>query len=46
MNIIVCTKQIADLEANIFRVARFGVVGDWKRVLPAFTSKIKELLAE
>jgi electron transfer flavoprotein alpha subunit len=33
-----------DPEANIFRVAHFGVVGDWKSVLPAFTSKVKELL--
>jgi electron transfer flavoprotein alpha subunit len=33
-----------DKEANIFRHARFGVVGDWKKVLPAFTQKIKELL--
>ncbi|MGD0779797.1 MAG: electron transfer flavoprotein subunit alpha/FixB family protein [Dehalococcoidales bacterium] len=34
-----------DKEANIFRHARFGVVGDWKKVLPAFTQKVKELLA-
>ena len=34
-----------DAEANIFREARFGVVGDWKKVLPAFTNKVKELLA-
>lgn len=34
-----------DPEANIFRYARFGVVGDWKKVLPAFTTKVKELLA-
>ena len=34
-----------DPEANIFKEARFGVVGDWKQVLPAFTEKIKELLA-
>jgi electron transfer flavoprotein alpha subunit len=34
-----------DKEANIFRHARFGVVGDWKKVLPAFTAKVKELLA-
>jgi electron transfer flavoprotein alpha subunit len=34
-----------DREANIFRQARFGVVGDWKKVLPAFTQKIRELLA-
>jgi electron transfer flavoprotein alpha subunit len=34
-----------DAEANIFREARFGVVGDWKKVIPAFTNKLKELLA-
>ena len=33
-----------DAEANIFREARFGVVGDWKKVLPAFTDKVRELL--
>lgn len=32
-----------DLEANIFKEARFGVVGDWKKVIPAFEAKIKEL---
>jgi electron transfer flavoprotein alpha subunit len=31
-----------DPEANIFNVARFGAVGDWKQVLPPFTEKIKE----
>lgn len=34
-----------DAEANIFKEARFGVVGDWKQVLPAFTEKVKDLLA-
>lgn len=34
-----------DPEANIFREARFGAVGDWKQILPAFTEKIKELVA-
>ena len=34
-----------DKEANIFRHARFGVVGDWKKVLPAFAAKVKDLLA-
>jgi electron transfer flavoprotein alpha subunit len=42
-NIIAINK---DAEANIFREARFGVVGDWKKVLPAFTDKVKELLAK
>jgi electron transfer flavoprotein alpha subunit len=41
-NIVAINK---DPEANIFKEARFGVVGDWKQVLPAFTEKIKELLA-
>ena len=41
-NIIAINK---DPEANIFREARFGVVGDWKKVLPAFTNKLRELLA-
>ncbi len=41
-NIVAINK---DPEANIFREARFGVVGDWKKVLPAFTNKVKELLA-
>ena len=35
-----------DPEANIFKEARFGVVGDWKKILPAFTQKVKELLAQ
>lgn len=33
-----------DPEANIFKEARYGVVGDWKKVVPAFTVKVKELL--
>lgn len=35
-----------DPEANIFKEARYGVVGDWKKVLPAFVQKVKELLAQ
>jgi electron transfer flavoprotein alpha subunit len=34
-----------DPEANIFREARFGIVGDWKKVIPALTGKLKELMA-
>ena len=34
-----------DSEANIFKAAHYGVVGDWKKVFPAFTQKVKELLA-
>ena len=32
-----------DKEANIFSVAHFGIVGDYKEVLPALTAKLKEL---
>jgi electron transfer flavoprotein alpha subunit len=35
-----------DPEANIFREASYGVVGDWKKILPALTAKIKELVAD
>ena len=34
-----------DAEANIFREAEFGVVGKYEEVVPAFTRKLKELLA-
>lgn len=33
-----------DREAFIFKQADFGVVGDWKKVVPAFRDKLKELL--
>jgi electron transfer flavoprotein alpha subunit len=39
-NIVAINK---DPDANIFKHARYGVVGDWKQVLPAFTAKVKEL---
>jgi len=42
-NIVAINK---DPEANIFKVAHLGVVGDWKKVLPAFSDKLKELLAK
>jgi electron transfer flavoprotein alpha subunit len=35
-----------DAEANIFREARYGVVGKFEDVVPAFTAKLRELLAE
>ncbi|MCO5396690.1 electron transfer flavoprotein subunit alpha/FixB family protein [Ralstonia soli] len=35
-----------DPEANIYRVARFGVVGDVKDVLPAFVERVKELRSQ
>jgi electron transfer flavoprotein alpha subunit len=40
-NIVAINK---DAEANIFREARYGVVGDWKKVLPAFTEKVREMV--
>ncbi|MFQ5825926.1 MAG: electron transfer flavoprotein subunit alpha/FixB family protein, partial [Dehalococcoidia bacterium] len=41
-NIVAVNK---DPEANIFREAQFGVVGDYKQVIPALTAKVKKLLA-
>ena len=32
-----------DPEANIFKVAHYGIVADWKAILPAFTAKLKEV---
>ncbi len=34
-----------DPDANIFKIAHFGIVGDYKAVLPALTEKLKELLS-
>jgi len=34
-----------DAEANIFRYARYGAIGDWKKVLPAFTAKVRALIS-
>ena len=33
-----------DADANIFKDASYGVVGDWEKVLPAFTESIRDLL--
>jgi electron transfer flavoprotein alpha subunit len=33
-----------DPEAYIFKVSDYGVVGDWKEVLPAFISRLRELV--
>jgi electron transfer flavoprotein alpha subunit len=33
-----------DPEANIFKVANYGIVADWKKALPAFTAKVKQLV--
>ena len=35
----------SDSEANIFKEARYGVVGDWRKVVPAFTAAVRELLS-
>jgi electron transfer flavoprotein alpha subunit len=32
-----------DADANIFKYARYGVVGDWKQIVPGFTQRLKEL---
>ena len=32
-----------DAQANIFKEARYGVVGDWERVIPALTEAVREL---
>jgi len=41
-NIVAINK---DPEANIVKQARFAVIGDWKKVIPSFTNRVKELLA-
>ena len=40
-NIVAINK---DGDANIFKEARYGVIGDWEKVLPSFTSTVKELM--
>ncbi|MCC6173699.1 MAG: electron transfer flavoprotein subunit alpha/FixB family protein [Chloroflexi bacterium] len=39
-NIVAINK---DPDANIFKHARYGIVGDYKQVVPALTRRIKEL---
>ena len=34
-----------DGDSNIFKEARFGVVGDWEKVLPAFLATVRDLKA-
>ncbi|MDH4071949.1 MAG: electron transfer flavoprotein subunit alpha/FixB family protein [Gammaproteobacteria bacterium] len=41
-NIVAINK---DEEANIFREARYGVVGDWREVVPGLVSRLNELRA-
>ncbi|MBM3935510.1 MAG: electron transfer flavoprotein subunit alpha/FixB family protein [SAR202 cluster bacterium] len=33
-----------DREANIFKEASYGVVGDWKAILPSFVATLRELV--
>lgn len=42
-NIVAINK---DPDANIFKVAHFGVVGDYREAVPAFLEKCKELLGK
>ena len=39
-NVVAINK---DGEANIFKYARYGVVGDWKQIVPAFTERLRQL---
>ena len=32
-----------DEEARIFDMSTYGVVGDWRQVVPAFADKVREL---
>ena len=34
-----------DADANMFKEARYGVAGDWSKVLPAFIDQLHELLS-
>ncbi len=34
-----------DAEANIFKMAHYGVTGDWKTTFPAFVARVKELVS-
>ncbi len=41
-NIIAINK---DPDAPIFKAARFGIVGDWKQILPKLTEEVKKLVS-
>ena len=36
----------SDKNANIFKDSKYGVVGDWNLVLPAFTAAVRELIEQ
>ena len=36
----------SDPQANIFKEASFGIVGDWKKAIPSFLEKVRELLKD
>lgn len=36
----------SDPDAYIFKVSDYGVAGDWRRVLPSFEAKLKELIVK
>lgn len=42
-NIVAINK---DPDANIFKIANYGVVGDWEQILPSFTETVRKLLNE
>ncbi len=42
-NVVAINK---DPEANMFKESRWGIVGDWKQVVPALTQACKELLGK
>jgi electron transfer flavoprotein alpha subunit len=42
-NIVAINK---DPEANVFRYCRYGIVGDWKAVIPPFLNKVRQLKAQ
>jgi electron transfer flavoprotein alpha subunit len=35
-----------DPDAYIFKIAHYGVVGDWQKVIPSFHQRVKQLLGE